>query len=246
MVGGKRNAPFPFSAVSCTMGETNGRSAMAIRAILYDNDGTLVDTHDLILASMRHATGTVLGKEFPEEELMAGVGTPLAAQMLVFAQGDEEVCDELLRVYRTHNHALHDQAVRLFPDVLEGLRDLHGAGIRMGVVTAKLHPLAQRGLQIVGAWDYLDCLVGPDDCPKAKPAPDSVVMGADLLGCAPHECIYLGDSPFDMQAGIAAGCVTVAALWGMFPKAELVAYGPAHACGTFADFTRLALELAAE
>ena len=219
---------------------------MGVRGILYDNDGTLVDTHDLILASMRHATGVVLGAEFSEEELLAGVGTPLAAQMLAFAQGDAEVCDELLRVYRTHNHALHDEAVRLFPGVREGLRDLHGAGLRMGVVTAKLHPLAQRGLEIVGAWDYLDCLVGPDDCAKAKPDPEPIVMAAGLLGCAPQECIYLGDSPFDMQAGIAAGCVTVAALWGMFPEDVLAAYQPAYACDTFAGFAQLALGLAAK
>ncbi|HAM15502.1 MAG TPA: HAD family hydrolase [Eggerthellaceae bacterium] len=209
---------------------------MAIRGILFDNDGTLVDTHDLILSSMRHATRQVLERDLPDEVLMAQVGIPLATQMLDFADGDERLCDELLRVYRAHNHAHHDSQVKLFPDVLDGLRDLHAAGLRMGVVTAKLHALAQRGLQITGAWQYLDCLVAPDDCPKAKPDPDPIIMAADLLGLACDECIYLGDSPFDMQAGLAAGCTTVAALWGMFSSDALQSCNPHFACQTFSDF----------
>lgn len=226
------------------MGTTIERGPMAIRGILYDNDGTLVDTHDLILASMRYTTQTVLKRDFPEETLMQGVGTPLASQMLEFAQGDEELSEEMLRVYREHNHAAHDSAISLFPGVADGLRRLHDAGLGQGVVTAKLHPLAQHGLEIMGVWDCLDCLVGPDDCPKSKPDPDPIIMAADLIGCAPEECIYLGDSPYDMQAGLSAGCVTVAALWGMFPEELLKSYGPANACESFAEFTEFALELA--
>lgn len=209
---------------------------MAIKGVLYDNDGTLVDTHDLILASMRHTTKQVLGRGFPDETLMKGVGTPLSSQMLEFAEGDEALAEEMLRVYREHNHAHHDDEISLFPGVECGLRRLREAGFGQGVVTAKLHALAQHGLEIVGVWDSLDCLVGPDDCPKAKPDPEPIVMAAGLLGCAPEECVYLGDSPYDMQAGIAAGCVTVAALWGMFTEELLKSYAPANACESFEQF----------
>lgn len=213
---------------------------MAIRGILFDNDGTLVDTHDLILASMRHTMDLLLDRQFSDEELMAGVGTPLAAQMFDFAEGDQELCDEMLRVYREHNHAHHDAAIRLFPGVGDGLKRLAGEGFSMGVVTAKLHPLAQHGLEIMGAWDYLGCLVGPDDCPKAKPEPDPIVMAAGLLGLDPSECLYVGDSPFDMQAGNAAGCTTVAALWGMFSADELRKHDPAYECSSFSELVELA------
>lgn len=209
---------------------------MAIRGILYDNDGTLVDTHDLILDSMRYATREVLGREIPDADLMRGVGTPLDQQLVELA-GGEALGAELARVYRAYNEERHDAVVRAFDGVAEGLRALHDAGLRMGVVTAKRHRLAQRGLEITGVWEYLDCLVGADDCPKSKPDPDSIVLGAELLGLAPDECIYLGDSPYDMQAGIAAGCTTVAALWGMFPADELASFNPARECGSFAEFT---------
>ena len=209
---------------------------MAIRAILFDNDGTLVDTHDLILSSMRYATRTVLGRVIPDELLMAKVGIPLAEQMLDFAGDDLELRDELLRVYREHNHAHHDAAVKAFPGVVEGVRLLHDAGIAMGVVTSKRAPLATRGLQITGIWPYMDCLIGPDECQNPKPAPDPILLGARMLGVDSAACAYLGDSPFDIQAANAAGVTSVAALWGMFPAADLAAESPDCSFASFADF----------
>lgn len=211
---------------------------MAIRAILFDNDGTLVDTHDLILSSMRHTVNDVFGLNLPDERLLAKVGIPLADQMMDFAT-DIRQRDEMLRVYREHNHAHHDAAVAAFPGVVEGLRTLSEAGFAMGVVTSKLAPLATRGLQITGAWPYLDCIVGPEECSKAKPDPDPILVGADLLGVPAEECAYVGDSPFDIHAGNAAGCMTVAALWGMFPREELLAEEPNCCCSTFAELVEL-------
>ncbi len=212
-----------------------------MQGILFDNDGTLVDTYDLILSSMCHATKAVLRSELPEAELMAKVGIPLYDQMLLLAEGDPALAQELTDVYRAHNHAHHDQVVCVFPGVAEGLVRLQEAGIRLGVVTAKRHALAQRGLEVAGVWSFFDCLVGPDDCPRAKPDPDPILFGAELLGVPAQDCWYVGDSPFDMQAGNAAGCTTVAALWGMFAPDVLVAESPDLACATFSDMVDLAL-----
>jgi len=187
------------------------------------------------LESMRYATREVLGRVIPDEELMHGVGTPLDDQLIALA-GDEAVGLEMARVYREYNEERHDAVVRLFDGVAEGLRALQAAGFAQGVVTAKRHRLAQRGLEVTGVWDCLDCLVGADDCERSKPDPDPIVHGAALLGCAPEECVYLGDSPYDMQAGIAAGCTTVAALWGMFSAEQLLAYDPVAAFRSFAEF----------
>lgn len=217
---------------------------MAIRGILFDNDGTLVDTYDLILASFRHATETVLGKQFAERELMRGVGTPLDDQMRTLAD-EPRLQQELSRVYREHNHAVHDEAVTVFPGVLDGLSRLDAAGFALGVVTAKRHALAQRGLEIVGAAPYLRCLVGADDCAINKPDPAPIVLGAELLGLPAAECLYVGDSPFDIQAGNAAGCATVAVLWGMFDAEELHAENPTYEVATFAELEALAFELGA-
>ena len=209
-----------------------------IKGILFDNDGTLVDTHDLLLESFQYATRTVLGVDLPEEVLMAGVGTPLAKQMEDFTD-DPALQQELLDVYRTYNHPRHDEVVHPFPDVADTLEVLRAKGLRMGVVTAKLHELAWRGLELTGLDGYMDCLVGPDDCPKAKPDPAPVRMGCELLGLDPSECLYVGDSPYDMQAGRGAGCITVAALWGMFPREVLEAQQPAFFAQSFSELPEI-------
>lgn len=211
---------------------------MAIRGILFDNDGTLADTHDLILESFRHALKVVLDAEPSDEEIMRGVGTPLAAQMATFSD-DQQTQEELLRVYREHNHAYHDQAIAAFPGVVDGLARLYAQGIAMGVVTAKMHALAWHGLELVGAAPYLSCLVGADDCALSKPDPAPIVQVCALLGLAPEECLYVGDSPYDIRAGNAAGCTTVAVLWGMFSEEVLRAESPAHVISSFSELATL-------
>ena len=215
---------------------------MAIRAVLYDNDGTLVDTHDLILSSMRHTTRTLLGRELPDEQLMAKVGIPLSEQMLDFANGDLELRDEMLRVYREHNHAHHDAAVKAFGGVVEGVRMLSEAGIAQGVVTSKRAQLATRGLEITGIWPFMKCMIGPDECVNPKPAPDPILIGAKALAADVCECVYLGDSPFDIQAANAAGVTSAAALWGMFSAEVLAAEKPNCSFESFSDFVSWVLQ----
>lgn len=199
----------------------------SIKGVLFDNDGTLIDTHDLILSSMRFSTQEVLGQALPDEKLMAKVGQPLAVQMKDFSP-DPEVQEEILRVYREHNHAHHDDAIAVFTGIKECLQELHASGFKMGVVTSKMHELAWRGLTLMELAPYLDCLVGADDCDEYKPNPGPVIKGAQLMGLKPQECLYVGDSPFDMQAGRDAGCVTVAVTWGMFSLERLREAHPDH------------------
>lgn len=206
----------------------------ALDAVLFDNDGTLVDTHDLLLDSFRHATKSVLGRTIPDERLMAKVGQPLSVQMWDFTD-DEAVHDELLRVYRAFNESAHDERISLFPGTREALESLRDAGFSLGVATSKMHPLAQRGLEVLGIAEFFDCIVGADDCVRHKPDPEPVILGARLLGVEARRCAFVGDSPFDIQAGNAAGMHTAAVLWGMFDEDVLRAETPGVVCGRFDD-----------
>lgn len=197
---------------------TAGESALndtrrAIEVVLFDLDGTLIDTIELILSSMRHATAEVLGEALPDDILLHNVGVPLRVQMEEFAPGRE---DELLCVYREHNASVHDQLVCEYPGTEAALRAIIAQGYRLGVVTSKSVPVAQRGLDRFGLGELFETLVGYEDTDIHKPEPTPLLLAAERMGVEISRCCYVGDSPHDMNAGKAAGAVTVAALWGPF------------------------------
>lgn len=217
------------------------RALADAEGVLFDLDGTLIDTYETILVSMRYAVNDVLGRDLPDAELMRLVGTPLLDQMIHFAGGDEQRGRELMALYREHNATVHDAMVRSFPGTAEALGRMRDAGLKLGIVTSKRHATAERGARIGGVLEYFDLLIGPDDWPEHKPAPGPVLRGCELLGVSPARCLYVGDSPYDLQAGNAAGCVSVAAAWGMFGRDELAAEHPALMCDTLGELADVLL-----
>jgi pyrophosphatase PpaX len=179
--------------------------------ILFDLDGTVVDSGAIILASMRHATREVLGREYSDEELLRTVGGPgLEAQMQTL---DPERADELVDVYRAHNIPLHDglEACVGMEDVLVRLRS---EGRRLGVVTAKRRDTAELAFATVPLGHLFEVIVGGDETERHKPDPEPLLLGAERLGADPAQTAYVGDSPFDMRAAKAAGMHAVAVTWG--------------------------------
>lgn len=207
-----------------------------VRALLFDLDGTLIDTVALILSSFRHATNEVLGSPLPDEVLMRNVGVPLAVQMREFAP---DHADELLRVYREHNSKIHDQMVAEYPGTHAALEELAFRGYPMGVVTSKGTAMARRGLDGFGLGRFFEVVVTSDDVDTYKPDPYPLLHAAELIGVPANECLYLGDSPHDMSAAIAAGSVSVAALWGAFGAEAVLEPGPEFALRSMAELPRL-------
>jgi len=191
------------------------------RVVLFDLDGTVVDSGGIILASMRHATRTVLGREFSDEALMAAVGGPgLEHQMRVFG-GDVHV-EELIRVYREHNEPLHDElrCCTGMDDVLVALKE---QGRRLGIVSAKRRRTVELAFASVAIGHLFDVVVGGDEAANQKPAPDLLLLALERLGAGPGEAAYVGDSPFDMQAARAAGLHAVGVTWGGIHGRETLA-----------------------
>ena len=205
------------------MGRTNSKAG--IRAVLFDLDGTLIDTVGLILASMRHATCQVLGEEIADDALMAQVGLPLDVQMRSFSS---EHAEELMRVYREHNWSVHDDLIAEYPDTEIVLSELAARGLPMGIVTSKSRAVALRGVELFELGGYFDVVVCADDVDRHKPDPFPIEHAARLLGTPIETTAYIGDSPFDIEAANAAGAVSVAVTWGVFRRGALMSSRPDH------------------
>jgi pyrophosphatase PpaX len=191
-----------------------------IRTVLFDLDGTLIDSVQLILESYRHTLAAHGLPPRTDEEWLRGVGTPLSAQ---FAEcsGDPEVLEALIATYREYNLANHDRMVRVYPGIVETVTELRERGVPMGLVTSKARQGALRGLRLVGLADAMDVLVCADEVTNAKPHPEPVATAVRLLGSDPGATVYVGDSIHDLHSGRGAGVLTAAVLWGPFTRGQL-------------------------
>jgi pyrophosphatase PpaX len=196
-----------------------------LQAVLFDFDGTLADSIPHIRASFQHAVREVLGEEIPDEVLLRNVGMPLAQQMRILTD-DEEVAERLVQAYRAFNHATHDEMVRAFPGAHEALAAIRSAGARLGLVTSKSRPIAERGIQLLGMRDAFDVVVTADDVPAHKPDPTPVLHALAALGVDASAAAYVGDSPADIASAKAAGALAVAATWGVAPRERLIEAQP--------------------
>jgi pyrophosphatase PpaX len=190
---------------------------MRYPTVLFDLDGTLIDSGEIILASFRYATKTVLAREIPDEVLGAAVGgSNILEQMRAF---DDERADELVRVYREHNEPLHDD-LEVFEGIERVLDRLKSEGRQLGIVTAKRRRTVDLAFTILPLERYFDTVVTAEQTEHHKPHPEPVLTALDRLGSQAGEAAFVGDSPFDMGAGKAAGVFTVAVSWGKIHPAE--------------------------
>ncbi len=180
--------------------------------VLFDLDGTLIDSGPIIMASMRHASVTVLGREPDEERVRAAIGGPgLIAQM---RELDPDRVDELVESYRAHNEPLH-ATLEAFDGVLELLPRLRERGHRLGIVTAKRVRTVELAFDRFPILrEMTEVLVGAEDTERHKPDPDPLLEALARMGARPEDAAYVGDSPFDIRAGKAAGTLAVAVGWG--------------------------------
>ena len=206
------------------------------RAILFDLDGTLIDTTNLILRCFDHSWETVCGRGHSREALVDTFGIPLREAMmrLLASMGPDDGLDgndlveRLLIEYRSFNVANHDSLVRPFPEVRQVVAELRARGYRIGVVTSKSRELANRGLKLCLLDEFLDAAIFLEDTDRHKPDPAPILAALERLNVTADRGYYIGDSRHDIIAGRAAGVRTVAALWGPFPRASLEAAQPDH------------------
>lgn len=211
------------------------------QTVLFDLDGTLIDSVDLIVDSYQHTFAVHGLPALTRDEILAGMGRPLRSIFGAWTD-DPATMERWIATYRDYNLTNHDSRVTAYPSVVEMVRRIRGAGYRTALVTSKNRYGAERGLSLVGLMDAIELIVGADDVTHPKPHPEPVQQALTRLGMPTAGCLFVGDSHHDVFSGQAAGVKTVGVTWGPFDRAHLEASAPDFYCETPAELLRL-LEL---
>jgi pyrophosphatase PpaX len=195
--------------------------------VLFDLDGTLLDSTRLILDSFHHTFAEHGLPAQPDEAFLAGVGTPLKIEFGKYCETQEEI-DAMISTYREYNFRHHDRMVSAFPGAIACVRKFAEAKIRLGLVTSKGRHGTKVGLEALTLTDVFEVLVCAEDVTRHKPDPEPVRQALEKLGVSPKETIFIGDSVHDMRSGRGAQVATGAALWGPFAKKSLALTEPTH------------------
>lgn len=189
-------------------------------ALIFDLDGTLIDSIELILQSARHAYVDYPGRAPTDAEWRAGIGRPLLTMFREFGADEPEV-ERLLARYREYQLANHDRLVRAYEGIVPFIEAMHAAGHPMALATSKSDWMAKRALDHVGLSEAIPVIVGAESCNNHKPHPEPVERAVALLGATPANALFVGDSPHDVESGRAAGVHTIGVTWGAFSREEM-------------------------
>ena len=195
------------------------------RTFLFDLDGTLIDSIELIFSCYRYAAQTQLGVTPDDEFWRVGLGTPLRTQFRTITS-DEAAIESMVALFREYHLLHHDDRVSLYPHVAEVLEVLSARDVQLGVVTSKLKRGAERGLRLTGLLELFDTIVSADEVKHAKPHPEPVEQALNRLDAEASGTVFIGDSPHDLAAGRGAGVRTAGVLWGPFEREELSLESP--------------------
>ena len=184
--------------------------------VVFDFDGTIADTNNLIIGSWQSVFMARRGEEGDEKMILSTFGEPLYETMeKLFPEFDVE---ESVDIYRTYQREIFLEQIGIFPGVKALIEELKAKGYKVGIATSRLRESTIMGLRKFGLEDSIDALVTVEDTDKHKPDPDPALICLEKLGSTPEESIMVGDSAYDMGCGKNAGMTTVLVGWSEVAK----------------------------
>ncbi|MEH7335189.1 pyrophosphatase PpaX [Neobacillus drentensis] len=203
-----------------------------ITTILFDLDGTLIDTNELIITTYLHTLEKYYPSRFQREDVLPFMGPTLHE---AFGSIDPDRVEEMILEYRAFNIANHDELVREFEGVLETVQTLKEKGYKLGVVTTKRHDVTLKGLRLMGLEPFFEVIVAYDHVSKTKPDPEPIFKALEQLGSAPDEAIMVGDNYHDILAGKNAGTQTAGCAWSIKGREYIAKYEPDYILENMTD-----------
>ncbi|MGG4343877.1 pyrophosphatase PpaX [Paenibacillus lautus] len=205
-----------------------------IETVLFDLDGTIIDTNELIISSFLHVFEAQAPGTLTREQIIPHMGTTLEQQLQAFSGGVEDV-SPFVKAYRSFNTLHHDEMVRPFPHVNEVVERLHRHGLSLGIVTTKIRPSTMMTLERYDLERFMSAIVTVNDVEHPKPHPEPVLTAMERLGANPATTLMIGDSPVDIQSAKAAGVKAAAVAWSLKGEQKLMEYGPDYVLKNMKD-----------
>lgn len=194
-----------------------------ITTVLFDLDGTLIDTNELIITTYLHTLEKYFPSKYQREDVLPFLGPTLHE---VFGNMDPDRVEEMVSEYRAFNLANHDELVKEFEGVLETVKTLKERGYKLAIVTTKRHDVSLKGLRLMKLEDYFEVIVAYDHVEKVKPDPEPIFKALEQLGSTPEESIMVGDNFHDILAGKNAGTATAGVAWSIKGREYVAKYEP--------------------
>jgi pyrophosphatase PpaX len=194
-----------------------------INTLLFDLDGTLIDTNELIISTYLHTLEKYYPGKFTREDVLPFLGPTLHE---VFGEMDPDRVEEMVLEYRTYNLANHDALVKEFAGVMETIETLKKKGYKLAIVTTKREDVAFKGLRLMKLDSYFDVMIAYDHVKKVKPDPEPIFLALEKLGSKPEEALMVGDNFHDVLAGKNAGTKTAGVAWSIKGREYLAKYEP--------------------
>lgn len=195
---------------------------MIIRAALFDLDGTLVDSLEDLTDAVNHIRDAFARQPLTADAVRLKVGKGarnLIEQVLPDVTGND--IDHALDLFLEFNKQHIADKSRLYPGIQEALQGLAARDIKLAVISNKHEDLSTLMLQTLGIHDLFECVCGGNTFPEWKPSPLPLLKVSERLAVAPHECVMVGDSVNDIQAGQRANIASIACTWGYGSREEL-------------------------
>lgn len=213
---------------------------MKIKALLFDFDGTLLNTNDLIIKTFMHVLEERFPGQYSPKDCLKFIGPSLKQTFSVVTPGEE---DAMIAKYRAWNETHHDELVTEYPDVVSTLEQLKDMGIKLAIVSTKRNDMIDRGLEVLGALHVFDVRIGTGDVKNVKPDPEPVLLALQRLGIEKDEAIMIGDNSHDIEAGHNAGVKTAGVAWSIKGEAHLQQFKPAYMLHHMTDLLAIVKEV---
>ena len=190
----------------------------SIDTVLFDFDGTVMDTNDVILMSWQHTFRTLRNREEPQENLVKTFGEPLETTMKKFFP--DVPVEESVNIYRSFHHDNFSRLIKLFPGMKELIAEVKRRGYKTGLVTSRLLRTTMQGLEAYGIKEYFDIIITAEDTTRHKPDPQPINIALEKLGSVAERSVMLGDTTFDMLCAKNAGVSPVLVSWSLALKGK--------------------------